>query len=113
MKQQIKCIATRYDESSNITHQGNRKSIQPYINQGYYVKSDNYGNWVLYKPARVIATLEGPAGNLVERNIKDYITTYFNKSRISYTQYLNFCKLISDGKIRFFIDEYDNYSIEW
>ena len=110
MKQLMECIGISYQESSSITCQGNRMSIQPDINKGYYVKSENYGNWVLYRPTRVIATLKGP--NLIECNIKDYITSYYGKSRISYKQYEDFCKLVACGKISFFMDEYGNCTIE-
>ena len=40
-----------YNESQRIEHQGTRASIKKYLNEGYYIKEDRNGYWVLVKPA--------------------------------------------------------------
>lgn len=112
MKELVNCVDVRYYESSTIEHQGNRESIRSYLNQGYYVQLDRNGYWVLNRPTKVIATLQSQTGTVYYCDIKQHITSYFYKNRISYKQYEDFCKVISDGRIRFYIDEYGNCTIE-
>lgn len=100
-----------YVESSTITHQGNRSSINQYLNKGYYIKEERNGYWVLVKPASVSLTLKDSEGKLYHCNIKHDILDYYNKTRISQSLFTRFIKDATSGKIQFYMED-GSYSFE-
>lgn len=103
-KAKFKCV--QYQESRTITAQGTYKSIKHYLKDGFFVKEDRNGYWVLIKPATVNVTIEGIKTGITETfNMKADIVNYFGKCRISYKLVESFLKECKDGKITFKISE--------
>lgn len=100
-----------YNESSTITKQGKRSSINQYLNKGYYIKEDRNGYWVLVKPASVSVTLKDSDGELYSFNMKSDILNYYNKTRISQSLFTRFNKDATSGKIQFYMED-GSYSFE-
>lgn len=100
-----------YNESNTITHQGTRASINTYLNNGYYIKEDRNGFWVLAKPASVMVILKNSDGETHQFNMKTDITEYYGKTRISYNLFVRFSKDAKSGKIKFYMED-GSYSFE-
>lgn len=98
-----------YNDSSTITCQGNRSSINKYLKEGYYVKEERNGYWVLVKPASVRVTLKNSENEVSGFNMKQDILDYYNKTRISYKLFTQFSKDASSGKIQFYMDDNGYY----
>ena len=72
MQKAVRIALAAYIKSSSIEHQGNRQSIQSYLNDGYKVKESRNGYWVLYKNAQ--AFIEVDCGNNVTSSFSMRIT---------------------------------------
>lgn len=101
-----------YNQSSTITHQGNRNSIQRYLNQGYRIKEDRNGYWVLIKPASLIITLKDSKNIIYSFEMKEDAVKYYGKQRISEKLANTFINDAIAGKIKFYLDNTGNYSLE-
>ena len=100
-----------YIDSSTITHQGKRSSINRYLNKGYYIKENRNGYWVLTKPASVKVTLKDSDGELYHFNMKNDILEYYSRTRISQSLFTRFNKDATSGKIQFYMED-GSYSFE-
>ena len=94
-----------YNESDTIEHQGNRSSINKYLNKGYYIKEDRNGYWVLVKPASVIVTLKDSDGDFHSFNMKSDILDYYDRTRISQNLVTRFIEAATSGKIQFYMED--------
>lgn len=92
-----------YEVSDTITCQGSSKSIERYKKDGYYVKEQRNGYWVLYKPVKVWVVLSC-AGTRRTFNMKEDICDLYGISKISNKAYQRFINEINIGTIRFEID---------
>lgn len=106
-----KVISIMYEESETIQTQGKRKDIQRYINNGYYIKEDRNGYWVLTKPVRVNVTLNNSFGTRII-NLKEDICEYYGRKRISKSLVNKFETDVKYGKISIYLDEVGNYSLK-
>lgn len=106
---QAKFLGATYQASNTREKQGNREKIQKYLNDGYYVKEERNGYWVLVKPVRVMVTI-GNGKTKRTFNMKRDICDYYGKTRISYKLLERFQKDARSGKITFELDsENDSY----
>lgn len=103
--QKANVICLNYEESDNISYQGNRRQIQRYLDKGYYVKEERNGYWVLIKPAAVRVVLESEDGHRASFNIKQDILDYYGKVRISPKLVEKFTKECNNGKIHFYMED--------
>ena len=55
-------LSIEYQQSDSIETQGKRSDIDRYIKDGYYVKENRYGYWVLVKSAKLYVTLSNSYG---------------------------------------------------
>ncbi len=60
--QKVEHVIVNYIESDKIETQGKRQEIQKYLDNGYYVKEDRNGYWVLVRTAKVQVTLTNSYG---------------------------------------------------
>lgn len=105
-------VNATYDKSSTITHQGNRSSIQSYLNRGYYIKEDRNGYWVLIKPASLMITLKDSNNIIHSFEMKEDAVKYYGKQRISAPLANTFINDAIAGKIKFYMDDTGSYCIK-
>lgn len=108
---ETKILSAFYERSDTIEHQGNRKSIQKYLNNGYNINQERNGFWVLTKPVRALITI----GNSKKRktfDMKEDICQYYGKQRISKKMFDNFCNEAKEGKIKFTLDSDGSYTFK-
>jgi len=97
-------VYASYEDSSSISHQGNRQSIQSYLNNGYFIKEDRNGFWLLIKPATITVWLDDSNGERHHFNMKQDILNYYNKQRISYKLFQKFVEDARSDKITFYME---------
>lgn len=90
--------------SESTTHQGNRNSIQKYLNDGYYIKESRNGFWVLVKSSVVLVTLKNSVTQQ-QFNMKEDILDYYGKQKMTEKLFERFEKDASSGKIQFHMEE--------
>lgn len=98
-------VYATYEDSSSRTHHGSRKSIQRFIDNGYYVKEARNGFYVLVKPARIIAVFKDTNGELYHFDIKQDILEFYGKERISKSLFEKFQDDASKEVILFYLDD--------
>ena len=101
-----------YNQSSTITHQGNRASIQPYLRKGYRIKEDRNGYWVLIKPASLTITLKDSKNIVYSFEMKEEAVEYYGKQKISEKLANTFINDAIAGKIKFYLDDTGSYCIK-
>ena len=106
-----KVVYITYNESDTITYQGKRANINKYLKQGYSIKEERNGFWVLIKPVTVIAMLENDDGEKAMFNIKEDILRYYNRKKISEALVQKFIDQYEDGKITFYMED-NSYSFK-
>jgi len=98
--QKVEHVSVNYFPSDTIETQGNRQEIQKYLDNGYYIKEDRNGYWVLVKTAKVQVTLTNSYGSKTF-NVKDAILLYYGRERITEKLVNQFQNDINSGKITF------------
>ena len=98
-------IETQYVESSTIEMQGNRRSIDRYLKQGYQKKESRNGYWVLTKPAKVIVTINCGKNGIFTHNMKNDIVSIYGRSKISENLVDTFKKDFKKGVFSLIADE--------
>lgn len=98
-----------YEESDTITMQGTRSSTIRYQKQGYYIKEERNGYWVLVKPTSIRVYLKNSDNITSSFNMKEDILNYYGKKRISVNTFNKFVKDASNGKIQFYMDDENSY----
>lgn len=102
---QVKFVNVEYEPSRSIEVQGNRSKIETYLSQGFYVKEDRNGYWVLIKPAKVIVYVIGQNDKYAQGfNFKQEILDYRRRQRISQKLIDEFCEDAKAGKIQFYLN---------
>ena len=98
--QKVECVFVNYFPSDKIETQGNRQEIQKYLDNGYYIKEDRNGYWVLVKTAKVQVTLTNSYGTKTF-DVKGDILSYYGRERITEKLVNQFQNDINNGKIIF------------
>lgn len=98
MIDEIKSWEINYYKSDTIETQGKYSKIQKYMNQGYFIKENRNGYWVLNKPANVILTVVDSNDNQYYFYIKQYILDYYNKYKITEKLFQKFKNEINQNK---------------
>ncbi len=98
--QKVEHVIVNYIESDKIETQGKRQEIQKYLDNGYYIKEDRNGYWVLVRTAKVQVTLTNSYGTKTF-NVKDAILRYYGRERITDKLVNQFESDINSGKIIF------------
>ena len=75
-------VNATYDNSSTITHQGNRSSIQRYLHQGYRIVDERNGYWILNKPSSLTVILKDSNNIIHSFNMKEDILEHYGRQRI-------------------------------
>lgn len=103
-------IYLKYEPSDTIEKQGKRSSIEKYLKQGYYIKEERNGYWVLVKPAQVNIKISNSSGARTF-NIKQDILELYKRDRISEKLIEKFEKDTQKEKICMYMDAEGNYDI--
>lgn len=101
----------KYEASDSIEMQGKRKDINKYINNGYYVKENRNGYWVLVKSAKLNVSLRNSAC-IRTYNMKADVCDHYGKKRISQSLTDRFIKDTEGGKVFIYMDSEGNYSLK-
>lgn len=109
--EKAKILSIIYEESDSIEKQGNRVSIERYLENGYYVKESRNGYWVLVKPVRVNVTLSNSYGTNTF-NMKDDICNYYQRARISESLVERFKDDVAKGEINIYMNKEGCYLLE-
>lgn len=109
--EKAKIISIDYESSDTIERQGKRKDIDKYLKNGYYIKEDRNGYWVLVKAARLIVTLTNSSCTRTF-NMKAEVREYYGKTHISQSLADRFRKDIHNGTITIYMDLEGNYSLK-
>lgn len=97
-------VSIVYEPSDSIEMQGKYEKIQKYKKQGYYIKEERNGYWVLVKSARVLVTLTN--SNCAKTfSMKEDILEYYGRKRISEKLLDKFRADVDSGKIIFKMNE--------
>lgn len=105
-----KFLSIVYQPSDCKQKQGNRASIQHFLDDGYFIQDNRNGYWILVRPARALVTI---ANEKTTRtfNMKTDICVYYSKSRISKALCEKFESDAKKGIIKFELDsERNSYS---
>ena len=102
--QNVKFVTASYEASSSREIQGNRTKIEPYLRDGYYVKEERNGYWVLVRPVKVNVTIKKDDKNM-SFNMKSKICDYYGRKRISEKVYHKFLEDVSSEKIKFYLKD--------
>lgn len=105
-----KRIDVNYIPSSSIRHQGNRRSIDRYLKQGYKIQTNKNGFWVLVLPSQVFVTIYCDDQIEYTYEMKDSILRKYDRSKISNNLIDTFVDDFNNGKISINVDEL-GYSI--
>ena len=105
-------VKATYEHSSTITHQGNRASIQAYLNKGYHIKESRNGYWVLSKPASLTVILKDYNNVVHSFQMKEDVFKYYGQSRISEKLAKTFISDANAGKVKFYMDNTGSYCIK-
>ena len=103
MRKKVKFVNAEYIPSNSVEYQGKRSSINKYLAQGYYVKEERNGYWLLIRPAEIRATIKID-GKQKSFNIKAEVRDYYGKKRITQKLFYNFCNDAREGIIKFYSD---------
>ncbi|MDF2502335.1 MAG: hypothetical protein K0Q77_3049 [Anaerosporomusa subterranea] len=87
-----------YERSNTIEAQGTRQAIGRYLKEGYLVKEERNGYWILIKKSKVIVTVESSTGTR-SVNMKGDILDYYDKKKISEKQVEKFAQDIKKEKV--------------
>lgn len=108
-KAKVKSVS--YEQSDTIEMQGKRKDIEKHLRNGYHVKEDRNGYWVLTKPAKVLVEVE-ISGETKIINMKNEIVDHYGKTRISKSLVETFSKDVSNGKVNVYVNSNSNYELK-
>ena len=103
--EKAKFISATYEKSSIHTHQGDRKSMQRFLDNGYKIKQRRSEYYVLVKSARIIAEFQNSTGQIFQYNAKKDILNYYHKSKISEDLFEKFYNEATNGDIIFYLDK--------
>ena len=112
MHMEVKFINATYQESETKKRQGKRSGMKRYEAQGYHIDQERQGNFILVKNVKIIAFFEKEDGEIINRNIKRDILWHYNKERCSKNLFNTFLNDAKEGRIKFYLDDYDNFSME-
>ena len=107
--EKTKILAVKYENSRNKTYQGKRKKIQPFLNEGYEIKLERDGFWVLVKPAKVDVTLSID-DTTKTFNMKEYVLKHYGRKRLNHNLVKKFKADIEKGKIKICLTPNETYS---
>lgn len=107
---EVKFLDCYYDRSSSMEVQGTREKISRYLKDGYYVKEQRNGYYLLVKPSKVIVRIQTPNG-VMNINLKKQILEYYGKCKISEKRVKKFNDDSLAGKIKFYLDDTGYISI--
>ena len=108
---EVKFSGCFYEHASKIEVQGKREKISRHLRDGYYVKEERNGYYLLVKPSRVMVYFETPEGTM-SMNLKTQILDYFGKQKISEKTVQKFNADALAGKIKFYLDDTGYISIK-
>lgn len=94
-------IQATFLEANSIKLQGTRKTIQKYLENGYYIKHNQCGFWLLVKPSAVIVTLRNSTGQHLF-NVKKQVIEYYERKRMTAELFDKFNSDATSGKIKFY-----------
>jgi hypothetical protein len=99
-----------YEPSDTIEMQGKRSDIERYRKQGYRIKEERNGYWVLVKPAQVNITVSNSSGTRTFK-MKQDILDFYRRDKISERLIEKFGEDIKKEKINIYMDAEGNYDI--
>ena len=106
--EELTYICSYFERSATINHQGTRASIQRYLKDGFSIKQDRNGFWVLTKPSRAWFTFKNSSGELVRFDMRGKIMLHYGKQKFYEATYKRFVKELSDGTVKVCLDESNN-----
>ncbi|HEK5054534.1 TPA: hypothetical protein SOL97_003325 [Clostridioides difficile] len=109
--ERCKICSVEYQSSDTINTQGKRSDIDKYIQRGYRITMNSYGNWSLKKDAKVYVQIEN-SSRTENFDMKYDIIEFYSRKRISETLVEDFKEDISSGIVSIYMDENGNYEIK-
>ena len=109
---ELKFINATYQKSETKKIQGKRSDMEKYEAQGYHIKQERQGNFILVKSVKIMASFEKEDGRIMIRNIREDILWHYNKERCYKSLFDTFLNDAKEGRIKFYLDDYDNFSME-
>lgn len=107
--EQTSILAIDYENSRNKTVQGKRREIREFLNEGYDIKSEHDGHWVLVKPPIVNVTLSSDDVTKTF-DMKEDVLKHYNRRRLNQNLVKKFEKDVNAGRIRISLDPNGTYS---
>lgn len=109
--EKVKDISVNYEKSDSIERQGKREDIERFLKDGYHIKDERNGYWLLAKSAMVFVTLKS-SDCIKQFSMKRDILNYYGRERVSEGLVNDFKRDFYNEKIAIFWDLQDNYRIE-
>lgn len=104
MQKAVRIALVAYIKSSSFEHQGNRQSIQRYLNEGYRVKESRNGYWVLYKNAQALVTVDCGNNVTYTMDMSYGIKMHYGAVRISESLVRHFIDDCNSGRVEVYTD---------
>lgn len=102
-------LAIEYQNSRKKTFQGKRRGIREFLNEGYDIKSEHDGHWVLVKPPVINVTLS--IGDTTQTfDMKEDVLKHYNRKRLNHNLVKKFEKDVKNEKINIVLNLDETYS---
>lgn len=102
-KETLKFINAQYVHSDSVQLQGTYDVVKPYLSQGYYIKEDRNGYWLLLRAASIAVILKD-SKKARKYYLKDEICHFYGRRRVSENLFETFYDEASRNMIRFFLE---------
>ena len=106
-------VDSYFERSESMRWQGSRASINSFLKDGYSVKMNKNGNWLLAKPAHAWFIFKTPTGQDFRVDLRQQIMTHYGKQRFYEATYKRFVKDLTNGVVRVELDTDNNCVIIW
>jgi hypothetical protein len=110
--EKVECLKVEYEKASEPEEvRGKYEDTKEYRNNGYYIKEDRNGYYLLIKPAQLNVTIRD-SSCCTTHNMKEIVRKYYGRKCISKKLADKFEKDIKDKKINILINSQGDYSLE-
>lgn len=99
----VKFISTTYEASRAIELYGNRSQIDKYLKQGYQIKEQRNGYWLLVKSVKIMVHVEDK-GRVCSYDVKEQVLNHYGRTKFLCSIFEQFRKDAEKERIKFYKD---------
>ena len=106
--EKLSYVSSYFEPSQTITHQGTRRSIERYLNQGFSIQQERNGFWVLIKYSHAWVIFANSAGKQFRFDMRNSIMAHYGKQKLYEATFNRFVKDVSRGTVNVYLDSANN-----